>query len=47
MENHWPVSLETLVPCSGSATKHVTKSCVTQLPYLDSEEVSLEISEVH
>lgn len=42
MENNWPVSLETLVPCSHSATKPVT-----QLPSLDSEEVALEISKVH
>lgn len=42
MENNWPVSLETLVPCSHSATKPVT-----QLPSLDSEEVGLEISKVH
>lgn len=41
MANDWPVSLETLVPHSGSAMKHVTESCVIQLPYRESEEVGV------
>lgn len=40
MGSNWPVSLETLLPHGSSATKHVTKCCVTQLPCLDSEEAA-------
>ena len=41
------LSLETQVPPSGSAPEHVTKSCVTHLPYLDGEEIGLEASTAH
>lgn len=47
MRNNWPVSLETLIPHTGSASKHVTKCCVPQLPCQDSEEAGLEIAEVN
>lgn len=47
MRSNWPLSLETLLPHCGSATKHVTKCCVTQLPCLDSEEAALEIAKVN
>lgn len=47
MANDWPVNLETLVPNSGSATKHVIESCVIQLPYLESEEVGVQIAKFH
>lgn len=41
-----PVRLQSLVPHPGSATKHVAKSCVTQLPDPNGKDIGLEIAKV-